>query len=162
MPLLMNRESRAAAPKEQALVSHIVAHTIVKSGAGDLVFTLRSSSDKYYPGKMNQVTEHLERGETPLKAALRGLGEELGLRIAPERMEGLGRIKIEDMNYNIRIYASVFTLRLDEAELKGLRPTGETAGGSAIVMPLALLPGFSDRLSKVDQEVLRDFAGSLR
>ncbi len=160
--MLMNRESRAAALREQSLVSHIVAHTIVRSGSGDFVFTLRSSSDRYYPGKMNQVTEHLERGETPLKAALRGLSEELGLRIAPERMEGLGRIRIKDMDYNIRIHASVFTLRLDETELKELRPTGETAGGSAIVMPQVLLPGFSDRISKVDQEVLRAFAGSLR
>jgi 8-oxo-dGTP diphosphatase len=57
---------------------------------GEEVLLLRRRNTGYQDGKLSVVAGHVEPGETVTRAALREIGEEVGLALPPERLEVVG------------------------------------------------------------------------
>ena len=57
---------------------------------GAKVLLLRRQNTGFEDGKLSVVAGHVEPGESVTRAALREIGEEVGLALAPERLRVVG------------------------------------------------------------------------
>jgi len=83
--VVLRQESRSVVHREQLL--HRAVHVFVFNRAGQLYLQRRSMTKDTAPGKwVSSCSGHVDSGEDYDAAALRELGEEIGL-YAPEEME---------------------------------------------------------------------------
>jgi isopentenyl-diphosphate Delta-isomerase len=137
---------------------HRVAHVCVwRAGDGALLLQRRAASKTVCPGAWDlSAAEHVRPGEDPAAAAVRGLEEELGLRVEPSALsapdpdrrqvtadEAAGLLDREVVRtFHVRGWGGeVGSLTPDPAEVDGLRwvslagLAGEVAEGAAGFTP---------------------------
>jgi len=84
---------------------HRAVHTLVQRGNGDIFLQKRSMEKDTHPGRWDSSSSgHLDSGEDYGSAALRELGEELGIHL--EALEQIGSVPASrDTDYEfVRIY----------------------------------------------------------
>lgn len=101
---------------------HRAVHILVYNGAGEVFLQRRSFSKDAHPGRWDSsASGHLDAGEDYLAAAVRELGEELGVEADAGEFEELGRLEASaetDQEF-VRVYR-VFRegpFRLNAAEI---------------------------------------------
>ena len=87
-------------PREEAHargIRHRTAHVwVVRGGARrEVLLQKRSANKDSFPGLYDtSAAGHIQAGDAPLESALRELGEELGIRAAPEELTFAGTFRI--------------------------------------------------------------------
>jgi isopentenyldiphosphate isomerase len=121
---------------ERGLLHRAVAVLVLRPG-GKVLLQQRSKRDAWHPGMWTlSCTGHVTRGESYRKAALRELGEELGIRPAVRESMKLLLPAMTDGRLTEREWVTLFTaesaapVSVDPVELEGTRevPVSELAG----------------------------------
>lgn len=121
---------------------HDVVYVIPRlEGSSSLLVTRRSSTEQYYKDKLNCVIEHLENGERPLQAAVRGVREELGIEVEPARMREIGEGHTEDDENMLSInIMGIFEIKVSKDEYdKAVESEGEAQKGSKMQIDSSML-----------------------
>lgn len=84
----LGRELRAIC--HQRGIWHRAVYALLFNTAGELLIQRRSLAKKVSPGQWDlSVAEHLSPGETFLQGVVRGLSEELGVKLTPQQQAAL-------------------------------------------------------------------------
>lgn len=115
---------------------HIAAAALMRDDGATLLVRKRGTSAFMQPGGK------IDTGETPLAALCRELSEELGMTVAPERTEYLGRFSAPAANEEgCTVVAEIFRLTTDVAisarsEIEEVRWVHSSQGRDLELAPL--------------------------
>ncbi|MBN1122504.1 MAG: NUDIX domain-containing protein [Anaerolineae bacterium] len=91
-----------------------IAAAVVQRTDGKVLLLKRAATHTTYPGKWCFVTGYVEAGEQPGEAAIRELGEELGVSAEPVRG---GEIVTVELGGDKLLYVYPFLFRVEDFEV---------------------------------------------
>ncbi|MCL2571602.1 MAG: NUDIX domain-containing protein [Defluviitaleaceae bacterium] len=116
-------------------------HAYIYNPAGEFLLQQRSYNKAFLPGGWDVVLEHVIAGESSLVGAIRGIREEVGLKVSKEDMDFTGRIIWNDYHHIIDIYFLKTDIPIEDLSLQN-----EEVIGVKLVTAIQML----EHVSKMD------------